>query len=239
MNKVDGYGVYQRNYYDRNVQQKKEKNSAKTNGTDKAANKGNVQLSERAKKLLEQLRKTYKNMDIMVADYETDEEAAAYLSRGVKEYSVLIDPDELEEMAANEDVKKKNLDALDSAIDQLKGMKNQLSSDGQTEVTRVGITIGKDGEMSFFAELEKLGERQKEFIDNIRESKKDEVSEKSEADKTDPRHQYGQSYERGKRTTVHASTIEELLDKISNVDWDSIKEENTAPMPGGRFSSSV
>ena len=221
MNKVDGYSAYQRNYYDRNVQQKKEKNSAKTNGTDKAANKGNVQLSDRAKKLLEQLRKTYKNMDIMVADYETDEEAAAYLSRGVKEYSVLIDPDELEEMAANDDVKKKNLDLLDDAINQLKGMKDQLSSDGQTEVTRVGITIGKDGEMSFFAELEKVSEKQRERIENARE-------EKLEARRED---------NKGKHTRIYADSVEGLLEKLKSVDWDKIKEDRKET--GGKFDYTV
>lgn len=221
MNRVDGYSAYQSNYYDRNVQQKKEKGSAKTNSADKTANKGNVQLSERAKKLLEQLRKTYKNMDIMVADYETDEEAAAYLSRGVKEYSVLIDPDELEEMAANEDVKKKNLDMLDNAIDQLKGMKDQLSGDGQTKVTRVGVTIGKDGEMSFFAELEKMSENQRERIEKAREEKQDARKEE----------------DRGKSTRVYADSVEELLEKLKAVDWDKIKDNRKES--GGKFDYTV
>ena len=220
MNRVDGYSAYQSNYYDRNVQQKKEKGSAKTNSADKTANKGNVQLSERAKKLLEQLRKTYKNMDFMVADYETDEEAASYLSRGVKEYSVLIDPDELEEMAANEDVKKKNLDMLDNAIDQLKGMKDQLS-DGQTKVTRVGVTIGKDGEMSFFAELEKMSENQRERIEKAREEKQDARKEE----------------DRGKSTRVYADSVEELLEKLKAVDWDKIKDNRKES--GGKFDYTV
>ena len=220
MNKVDGYSVYQRNYYDKNVQQKKDKNPTKTNGTDKTSNKGNVQLSERAKKLLEQLRKMYKNMDVMVADYETDEEAASYLSRGVKEYSVLIDPDELEEMAANEDVKKENLEMLDNAINQLKGMKDQLS-DKDTNVTRVGVTIGKDGEMSFFAELEKMSEKQRERIEKTREEKK-------EARKED---------DGSKHTRVYADSVEELLEKIKSVDWDKIKEDRKES--GGKFDYTV
>ena len=221
MNRVDGYSAYQSNFYDKNVQQKKAKGSAKTNGADKTANKGNVQLSERAKKLLEQLRKTYKNMDIMVADYETDEEAAAYLSRGVKEYSVLIDPDELEEMAANEDVKKKNLDMLDNAIAQLKDMKDQLSGDGQTKVTRVGVTIGKDGEMSFFAELEKMSENQRERIEKARE-------EKQEARKAE---------DKGKSTRVYADSVEELLEKLKSVDWDKVKDDRKES--GGKFDYTV
>ena len=242
MNKVGGYSVYQSNFHDQSVQNKKEQNkasksdSAKKAGNTKKAN-GNVQLSDRAKALLQELKKTYRNMDFIVADYESDEEAASYLSRGTKEYSVLIDPEELERMANDDSVKEQNLSLLDEAVGKLDEMKNQLG-DHKDEVVRMGISIGKDGEMSFFAELEKAGERQREFIDRIREGKKD-AADKAEADKTDPRHPYAHGYERSKRTTVHASTVEELLDKISNVDWDSIKEEPAAPAPGGRFSSSV
>lgn len=242
MNKVGGYNVYQSNFYDQSVQNRKEPNkaskadSAKKVYNTKRAN-GNVQLSDRAKALLQELKKTYGNMDFIVADYDSDEEAASYLSRGTKEYSVLIDPEELERMASDDSVKEQNLAFLDEAVGKLNELKGQLG-DHKDEVVRMGISIGKDGEMSFFAELEKAGERQREFIDKIREGKK-EAADKAEADRTDPRHPYSHGYERGKRTTVHASTVEELLDKISNVDWDSIKEESTAPVPGERFSSSV
>lgn len=242
MNKVGGYTAYQNNFIDSIIQKGKDQNkTSKSDSSKKAdsAKKANssVQLSDKAKALLQELKKTYSNMDFIVADYDSDEEAASYLSRGTKEYSVLIDPEELERMANDDSVKEKNLALLDEAVGKLDELKDQLG-DHKDEVVRLGISIGKDGEMSFFAELEKAGERQKEFIDKIREGKKD-AADKSEADKTDPRYQYGQGYERGKRTTVHASSVEELLDKISNVDWDSIKEENTAPMPGGRFSSSI
>lgn len=243
MNKVNGYSVYQNNYYDNSVRNKEKQ--VKTSGTDqtrktdstKKTDKNPVQLSSRAKALLQELKKTYTNMDFMVADYESDEEAASYLSRGTKEYSVLIDSEELERMAADDDVKKQNLSLLDDAVGKLDEVKDQLG-DHKDEVVRMGISIGKDGEMSFFAELEKAGERQKEFVDKIRADKK-EAAEKSQADKTEPRHPQQYKYEHSKRTTVYASTAEELLDKISNVDWDSIKEETTVPMPGDRFSFSV
>lgn len=242
MNNVNGYGVYQNNYYDSFVQNRKGQSktsksdsSQKTDKSGKAT--GSVQLSDKAKALLQELKKKYTNMDFIVADYDSEEEAASYLSRGTKEYSVLIDSEELERMASDDSVKEQNLALLDEAVGKLDEIKNQLG-DHKDEVVSMGITIGKDGEMSFFAELEKAGERQKEFIDSIREGKK-EAAEKAAADKANPRHPYAHGYERGKRTTVHASTVEELLDKISNVDWDSIKEESTAHMPGERFSSSI
>lgn len=242
MNNISGYGVYQNNFYNKSVQNRKSQSKTSMSDSSQKADKsgkanGSVQLSDKAKSLLQELKKKYTNMDFIVADYDSEEEAASYLSRGTKEYSVLIDPEELERMASDDSVKEQNLTLLDEAVGKLDEIKNQLG-DHKDEVISMGITIGKDGEMSFFAELEKAGERQKEFIDSIREGRKEAV-EKSAADKADPRHPYAHGYERGKRTTVHASTAEELLDKISNVDWDSIKEESTSHMPGERFSSSI
>ena len=242
MNKVGGYNAYLNNFYGNSVQNGKNQNkTSKADSSQKAdsAKKAtsNVQLSDKAKALLQELKKTYTNMDFIVTDYESEEEAASFLSRGTKEYSVLIDPEELERMASDDSVKEQNLSLLDEAVGKLDELKNQLG-EHKDEVVRMGISIGKDGEMSFFAELEKAGERRKEFIDSIREGKK-EAAEKAEANKGDPRNHYAHGLERGKRTTVYASSAEELLDKISNVDWDNIKEENTAPTPGAHFNSSI
>ena len=242
MNKVGGYGAYQNNFIDSIVQKRKEQDktsksdSAKKTDSAKKSD-SSVQLSDKAKALLQELKKTYTNMDFIVADYDSEEEAASYLSRGTKEYTVLIDSEELERMAADDSVKEQNLAYLDDAVGKLEEMKTQLG-DREDEVVRLGITIGKDGVMSFFAELEKAGERQKAFIDSIRENKK-EAAEKAASDKTDPRHSRYQDFERSKRTTVYASSTEELLEKISNVDWDSVKEESSAPTPGGHFNYSV
>lgn len=236
MNKINGYGAYQNGYYDNTVNNRKNQpkttktGTSRTDGVKKSDN--TVQLSNRAKALLQELQKTYSNMDFMVADYESDEEAVSYLSRGSKEYSVLIDPEELERMAADDNVKEQNLSILDEAVGKLDEMTKQLG-DRKDDVVRMGISIGKDGEVSYFAELEKAGERRREFVEKIREGKK-EAAEKADS-KTNGRY----DYEHSKRTTLYASTAEELLDKIKNVDWDEIKEETTVPMPGGRFDHTI
>lgn len=241
MNKVMGYDTFKKSYYNNTVQNKKEadkseksKSSAKTADT-KKTNANNVQLSDKAKALLQDLKKQYSNMDFFVADYETDEEAASYLSQGTKDYSVLIDPEELERMAEDEDVKKQNLALLDEAVGKLDEIKEDLKETGkEDEVKTLGISIGKDGKVSYFAELEKAGERQKEFVDKIREDKKEaakEAAEKADKDKY--------NYEHSKRTTVYADSAEELLERIKGVNWDTIKEETTIPMPGGKFDFSI
>ena len=86
-------------------------------------------------------------------------------------------------------------------------MKDQLG-DKKDEVTRLGVSIDKNGKVSFFAELETLSEKQKERIEASKEEKG--------------------GYIRGshvKKTRVSAASAEELLEKINNVDWSKIKEE--------------
>lgn len=209
MNKVNSYGTYQNNYYESTVKNRKEQEKTKAaNKQEEVKKSRQPELSSRAKKLLQELQKKYGNMDFMVGSYDTDEEAASYLSRGTKEYSVLIDPEELEKMASDEGTKEKYLGMLEEAAGKLNEMKNQLGS-RKDEVAHMGISIGKDGSMSFFADLEKVSEKQRERIEKKREEKREE---KSSADSV-------------KRTRVSASSTDELLKKINQVDWSKIKEE--------------
>ena len=235
MSKIEGYGAYQNSFYANSVKSRdaqKSQNANKTDKTDKTEKNSSVQLSDKAKKLLEELKKTYSNMDFIIADYENDEEAAEYLSRGTKEFSVLIDPETLEKMAADEETKNKYIGILEDSVSQLKDIKEQLG-DKEDEVTRIGITVGKDGQVSFFAELEKAGERQKDFIDSIRESKKEARTEQEKKAQEDLAAQA-----RTKKTTVTASSVEELLEKIRSVDWDQIKSEELLSS-GSRFDSTI
>lgn len=216
MNKVNSYGAYQSSFYDSAVKNKKEQEKTKAAEKQEEIRKTKQpELSSRAKKLLKELRKKYGNMDFMVGSYDTDEEAAAYLSRGTKEYSVLIDPEELEKMASDEETKKKYLGMLEEATGKLDQMKNQLG-EHKDEVTHMGVSIGKDGTMSFFADLEKVSEKQRERIEKKREEKADSV----------------------KRTRVKATSTQELLKKIKQVDWSKIKEERVQEN-GRRFDYSI
>lgn len=221
MDKVGGYGVYQNNYYENAVQNKKESEKTKNEKAEKAKKKGPVQLSDRAKNLLKELQKTYGNMDFIIADYETDDEAAEYLARGTKEYSVLIDPETLEQMAADEETKNKYISMLEGATKKLTDVKEQLGEKGD-EVVRLGVSLNEDGTVSYFAELEKLSEKRQEQLEKAKENKKEEKAEQK----------------RAKRAKIKADTVEELLEKIKNVDWNSIKEEEKA-YSGSKFDYSI
>lgn len=212
MNKIGGYGVYQNQFYENTIQNKKVKET-KTAKEEKANKNSTIHLSKKAQNLLKELKRQYKNMDFIVADYKSDEEAASYLSNGTKEYSVLIDPESLEEMASDTKTKEKYLSLIDEATENLSDVKDQLGKEGD-EVTRLGVSIGKNGEVSYFAELEKSSAKQRERIEKAQEEKRAERKAATKEERN--------FYNRTKRTRVTASSTDELVEKIEQVDWSKI-----------------
>lgn len=236
MEKIGNY--YQSSLYEKTTQAAKDADRAKAGSAKKVNASGEGKkaptLSKAAQNLLKELKKTYSNMDFIVADFETDEEAASLMSRGTAEYSALFTPEELEKMAADEDVKNKNMKILDGAVSKLDEMKTKLG-DKADDVTRIGISFGDDGEVSFFAELEKNSEKQRERIEKQREDKKEAAKDNGKAEAAE---YLAHGKPTGKRTTVYASTIEELAEKIANVDWNAVKEERQSTT-GQRFDFTV
>lgn len=240
MNKVGSYGAYQANSYDNTLKNQKNKQNKTTKADKKdsadAVKNKTPKLSDNAKALLAELRRRYGNMDFMVASFDSDEEAQGYLSRGTKEYSVLIDPEELEKMASDSDYKEKNLAIIEESTGKLSEIKDQLG-DKKDEVVNLGVSIGKDGTVSYFAELQKMSDKQKEHIEKTRETRKEESARTArEQAKKAEKERLEKPY--GKRTTVKADSVEELLKKIQDVDWDKVsEEENTGT--GGHFDFSI
>lgn len=74
-------------------------------------------------------------------------------------------------MAADEDTKQQYIDQIDAARTDLNGMQEKLKETGE-EVTRVGMTFDKDGNVSYFAEVEKISEKYKEHIEKGIEKEK-------------------------------------------------------------------
>lgn len=244
MDRIGGYGMYQKSYYESTVSGKKETEKTKAAKNGKADKKQQVQLSDRAKELLKQLQKAYKNMDFIVSDYENDEEASELLSKGQKEYSVLLDPETLEEMAADDKTREKYEGLIDEATGKLDEAKKQLGEEGK-EVKSLGVSIGKDGSLTYFAELEKMGEAQKERIEAARAEKK-EAAKKAQKEANKPQQQNvgrkspwkDAAPETVKRTFVEADSIEGLMKKVKDVDWDSVPQKD-AWGSGNRFDYSI
>lgn len=235
MERIGNYGSYGSSIYEQ--ERAAGKKAAGAGETGKSGADNRVNLSSRAKNLLKELQKTYGNMDFMIADYETEEEAASYLARGKGDYSVLLTPEELEKMAADEDYKKKNLKTLDDAVAKLGEMKQQLGEKGE-DVKRLGIAIGDNGEVSYFAELEKVSEKQRERIDRQRSDRKEEAADAKKKAEQEKLQESAFLHGGVKRTTVFASSVEELSEKIGQVNWNRVKEENYAPT-GSRFDLTI
>lgn len=236
MERIGNYGAYGSSIYEQE-RAAAGKKAAGARETGKSGADSKVNLSSRAKNLLKELQKTYENMDFMIADYETEEEAASYLARGKGDYSVLLTPEELEKMAADEDYKKQNLKTLDDAVAKLGEMKQQLGEKGE-DVKRLGIAIGDNGEVSYFAELEKVSEKQRERIDRQRSDRKEAAADAKKKAEQEKLQESAFLHGGVKRTTVFASSVEELSEKIGRVNWDRVKEENYAST-GSRFDLTI
>ena len=207
-----------------------------------------VELSDKAKKLLDELKEKYGNMDFFVSNYSSDEEAEEIMSRGTKEYSVLIEPEVLEQMANDEETKEKYMGIIEESTSQLDSIRDELEKSGE-KVENIGVKIDADGAVKFFAKLKEQNEKYQKQIAEDKEAKKaEEAKAKSreeskerleklkEGNGPNPYEKKDALYE--KVTTVVADSAEELLEKIRNVDWTQI-EATPVKGYGQKFDFSV
>ena len=207
-----------------------------------------VELSDGAKKILDELKEKYGNMDFFVSNYSSDEEAEDIMSRGTKEYSVLIEPETLEKMAEDEETKEKYMGLIDESTNQLSEMKDQIEQAGQ-KVESLGVKIDADGTAKFFAKIKEQNENYRKQTEADKEAAKaeekkaeDKKAKKEQLEKLrggspNPyEHKKEQAYE--KTTSVYADSVEELIEKIKNVDWSQI-EATPVKSYGQKFDFTV
>ncbi|MDD5901435.1 MAG: DUF6033 family protein [Lachnospiraceae bacterium] len=198
---------------------------------EKKKTEGEVNLSEAAKNLLAELREKYGDIDFFVAEFSNDEEAQYYHNQSTRKYSCVIDPGTLEEMAADEAVKEKYVGIIDSADEKFEQVKEELGEDAG-QIRRMGITVDKEGVVTYFAELsrqtarglEALSAQQKairaenkERAERLKEKQEEKRAEREEkAEKKNPQTDVtaGKSENPYK---ISAGTIEELLTKLKEL----------------------
>ena len=202
-----------------------QKNAGSLHLEEKKKVEDEVELSEAAKNLLAELKEKYGDIDFFVAEFSTDEEAQYYHNQSTKKYSCVIDPQTLEEMAADEAVKEKYVGIIDTADEKFDQVKEELGEDAD-QIKRMGITVDKDGVVTYFAELTKQTVRMQE--DRLNEQKeiraekkeKEEKAERKKDDKEKVDHKPVVDKENSKPADpnkVTASTIEELTAKIKEL----------------------
>lgn len=190
-------------------------------------------LSNKAAALLEKLRKTYgEDMDFMVADFSSTEEAKAALAHGTKEFSVLFSVEELEKMASDENIEQEYMERIQKALnmsDEINGKYGFESGFGKNNngvsVTNLAVAFHADGTMTLFADLEKSSALQRERMEKA-EKEKTQQTEKTEKEKfqeyISQKADNPWMYSDVKRTSVQADSVEELLEKIQAVNWDAV-----------------
>lgn len=249
MQRIDGFSLYEKQMQNmsganRKPDVKKDQRPGTPEPVDtfeRSAGAGSVmngvELSDGAKSLLEELKNKYTNMDFFVADYSTEEEAQQYLSRGTKEYSVLIDPETLEKMAANEEIRAKYTEILDNASQKFDEIKEELGEDGKY-VDRIGITFTEDGSAKYFAHLTQMSEKQRERIEEGREEAARKAREEDRRAHGPEKDKHPAHPASVKTASVSADSIEELIKAIKDVDWNSI-EAKEPKAAGGKFDLTV
>lgn len=201
--------------------------------------KNEEKLSDKAQELLKKLREKYGEYDFFVGN--TEDEHKKLANSGSKEFSVVITADELEKMAADDDYAAKKENEINASVDMCKRIcekygyveAGEENEDSVGIINKISISIGDDGNMKIFAELEKLSDKQKERIEKAKENKAEEKAEEKKADKLD--HYKKESPNTIKRTTIEASSEEELMEKLGSIDWKKIAES----FSGDKFDFSV
>jgi len=239
-------GLYS-NYAAQNVNDKEKKkevenNSKQAESTTQTREVKKPQLSTAAQQLLEKLQKTYNNMDFMV--YGNGQDAKELLSQGTKEISVLFSSDELEKMASDEKYEREYMSRVQGALrmsDEINKKFGYTSAfeekSDNVQINKIGIVFEDDGKMTIFAELEKSAAQQRERIEKAREEKRAE-SKKKENKAEKEMQSYSKNNTDTKHASVQASSMEELIEKITEVDWNTVKSEKI-PESGGKFDFSI
>lgn len=146
---------------------------------------------------------------------------------------MIFSVEELEKMAEDEDYAKEQMDRVNQAIRMSKEINTKYGyasaygkNAGQAEITKIGIAVGDDGTMTFFAELEKSSAKQREYMERSRDKRvedrkaaeKKAVEEKAAEKEKDKRLKEHMGFD---RAVVEASSIEDLIWKMNRIDWSN------------------
>lgn len=165
-----------------------------------------VELSDAARNLLEELRKKYTKMDIYAASWSTDEEQDYYAGLGRKEYSVLIAPEALEAMAADESVREQYEAVLGGAEEKYNTLEEQLGEDAD-KIKNFSITIDQDGKVSYAVKLiQDFEEKNTKRAEESRKAAEEKRAEKKAAEK--------KKAEKTRTEKIEADSIEDLVTAI-------------------------
>ncbi|MCM1258980.1 MAG: DUF6033 family protein [Roseburia sp.] len=216
----------------------------KTEDTKDTAKKSNVKgrtigepkLSDKAAKYYEELKKKYSNMDFILVSRDqkafAQSQAASYANPA--KMVVLIDEDKIERMASDESYRRQYEGIIANAASGISQLSKSLSNN--SSVKGYGMQVNSNGTASFFAVIDKsLAAQRKRIAQKAQDKKEAKKAEEKKAKKKEQQEKLEESWKKdsGKtgnirndkdEVTVTASSIEELLKKISDVTFASMSD---------------
>lgn len=185
---------------------------------------GAPQLSEKAAKYYEELKKRYSNMDFVLVSSDMKEFAKAHAGSFANpgKLAVLIDEEKIERMAEDEDFRRQYETILNNAASQVSTLAKRLGDSG-VKVKSFGMQIDDGGNASFFAVIDRSLAEQRERIEK-------KAVEKKEAKRAEEKKARREAFEerlhkdKNGRVRGHedeeiitASSVDELVKKVN--DW--------------------
>lgn len=187
---------------------------------------GNPELSEKASKYYEELKKKYSNMDFILVSRDQKKfakaQAGSFANPG--KMVVLIDEDKIERMAEDENYRKQYESIIERGASGISKLGDSLANTG-AKVKTFGMKINDNGTASFFAVLKKSSDAQKARIEKRASEKREEKKAEARKAKREEREEWLDK-SRGDRdewkvhdddtVTISASSIGELIKKVGD-----------------------
>lgn len=202
---------------------------------------GNPELSEKAQKYYEQLKKKYNHMDFVLVSEDKKEEAKARAGEyaNANRMVVLIDTEKIEKMASDENYRKQYEGIISGASSQMAQLQTSIGSTSAAgSVKTYGIQVNDGGLTTFFAVLDKSLAAQRQRISKNKEKKAEEKANTEKKAEKKALEEKLRGKDKNDRTTeakgeelvtVSAFSMEELIQKINDTLFmtlsDSVQSE--------------
>lgn len=199
---------------------------------------GSPELTEKAAKYYEELKKKYGNLDFILVSKDQKEYAKANASRysNPNKMVVLIDEEKIERMAVDEDYRKQYESAISQGANGLTQLKSRLANMG-LNVKSCGMNVYDNGATSFFATMdqsfkaqnktaqERLAKKKaakkaedKKAAKKAEEKKRQEKLEESRTERREIREEFYDN-DGDDEVTFTADSIDDLISQIENADY--------------------
>ncbi len=201
---------------------------------------GDVQLSDKAKDYLGNLKSQFHNMEFITVSKDmkaqVQQNAASY--GNANKMVVLIDEEKLERMATDENFRKKYEGIIASSQAKMLQAKMGLTSSGAS-VKNFGMSVDSNGKENFFATVNKSSELQKKRIEKKAAEKKAQKQQErraaekeafeerirkakdKNAEKADPDKEAPEMMDHEEYVIFEADSMDELLSKVQTYSYNS------------------